>query len=191
MVLSCCLLSVLSAVAIRSAFSAGLSTLSFPLPAVATLRSATVATALGALTMATAALPAGAETCQFLQPVGGDGVTPIVTKTISLGSPVPFGRPNWNTDFFVTQPYARYKLFFTANSSVSATYPIEAYLKFTDGSSLQVVNESFAPQMGTGRNWVIQAIPGKTVSQVNFKIGTASDAAATGFTYRISVQGCN
>ena len=63
--------------------------------------------------------PALAQTCQFLSPVGGNGVTNIVTKTIGPGNP--FGRPNWNTDFFVTQPFSFFKLFFTANSSVSAT----------------------------------------------------------------------
>lgn len=152
-------------------------------------RAALVSSAALTLAMA-AAGPAGAQGCQFLQPVGGNGISPIVTKTISLGSPVPFGRPNWNTDFFVTQPYGSYKLFFTANSSESATYPIEAYLKFSDGSNLQVVNESLTPKVGTGRNWVIPTTPGKSVSQVNFKIGTSGDAAATGFTYRISVQGC-
>jgi hypothetical protein len=129
--------------------------------------------------------------CQFLAPVGGDGVTNIVTKTISPGNPLPFSRPNWNTDFFVTQPYSSYKLFFTANSSVSATYPIQGYLKFSDGSNLQVINDSYAPQTGTGRQWDVQAVPGKSVSQVNFKIGASGDQAATGFTYRISVQGCN
>jgi len=137
-----------------------------------------------------AALPAQAEPCQFLQPVGGNGVTPIVTKTISPGTPLPFSRPNWNTDFFVNQPYRTYKLFFTANSSVSATYPVEAYLKFTDGSNLRVVNESFAPRVGTGRHWSVPSTPGKLVNQVNFKIGASDDQAATGFTYRISVQGC-
>jgi hypothetical protein len=137
------------------------------------------------------ALPVSAQTCQFLAPVGGNGVTNIVTKTIGAGNPLPFSRPNWNTDFFVTQPYSSYKYFFTANSSVSATYPIQGYLKFTDGSNLQVINESYAPQVGTGRQWVVQAVPGKTVSQVNFKIGATADQAATGFTYRISVQGCN
>jgi len=139
----------------------------------------------------TAAAPVSAQSCQFLSPVGGNGVTPIVTKTISAGNPLPFSRPNWNTDFFVTQPYSSFKYFFTANSSVSATYPIQGYLKFTDGSNLQVINESYAPQMGTGRQWTVQAVPGKTVSQVNFKIGASADQAATGFTYRISVQGCN
>jgi len=140
----------------------------------------------------TTAKPAFAQSCQFLTPVGGNGVTDIVTKTISPGNPLPFSRPNWNTDFFVTQPYASYKFFFTADSSVSATYPIQGYLKFTDGSNLQVINESFAPQMGTGRMWgPFPAIPGKTVSQLNFKIGASADQAATGFTYRISTMGCN
>ena len=139
----------------------------------------------------TAAAPASAQSCQFLAPVGGNGVTDIVTKTISPGNPLPFTRPNWNTDFFVTQPYSSYKLFFTANSSVSATYPIQGYLKFTDGSNLQVINDSLTTGVGTGRQWDVQAVPGKTVSQVNFKIGASADQAATGFTYRISVQGCN
>ncbi|MEI6616434.1 MAG: hypothetical protein WCL59_07620, partial [Cyanobium sp. ELA507] len=82
-----------------------------------------------------AAAPVRAESCTFLTRGDGAGVTPIVTKTISTGNPL--GRPNWNTDFFVTKPYASFKLFFTADSSVSATYPLEAYLKFTDGSNLR------------------------------------------------------
>jgi hypothetical protein len=142
---------------------------------------------LGLAALASAS-PALAQTCTFLSPVGGDGTTNIVTKTIGPGKLL--GKTNWNTDFFVTQPYSFYKLFFTANSSVSATYPIQGFLKFSDGSNLQVINENFAPQMGTGRHWTVQAVPGKSVSQVNFKIGSSSDLAATGFTYRISVQGC-
>ena len=136
-----------------------------------------------------AAAPARAETCTFLTPVGGDGVTPIVTKTISTGNPL--GRPNWNTDFFVTKPFASFKLFFTADSSVSATYPLEAYLKFTDGSNLRVADGNFTPTPGTGGAKRVQAVPGKVVSQVNIKVGSSSNMAATGFTYRISVQGCN
>jgi hypothetical protein len=136
-----------------------------------------------------AAAPARAESCDFLTPVGGNGVTPIVTKTISTGNPL--GRPNWNTDFFVTKPYTSFKLFFTADSSVSATYPLEAYLKFTDGSSLRVADGNFTPTPGTGGAKRVQAVPGKVVSQVNIKVGSSSNMAATGFTYRISVQGCN
>jgi hypothetical protein len=138
---------------------------------------------------------AHAQTCEFLTPVGGDGVTNIVTKTIGLPKMTPIGmiagKTNWNTDFFVTKPYSSYKFFFTADSSVSATYPIQGFLKFSDGSNLKVINESFTPQIGTGRMFgPFPAVPGKSVSQLNFKIGTTSDLAATGFTYRISTQGC-
>ena len=104
---------------------------------------------LGVALASTLATPAAlAGSCEFLSPVGGDGVSPIVTKTIGMGNPL--GRPNWNTDFYVTKPYSSYKLFFTADSSKSATYPVEAYLKFTDGSNLRVFNANIAPEPGTG-----------------------------------------
>ncbi len=136
-------------------------------------------------------VPARAETCTFLNPVGGNGTSPIVTKTVSPGNPLPFGRPNWNTDFYVTQQYRYFKLFFTANSSVSATYPIQAYLKFSDGSNLQVYNSNVTPTPGTGGSIRVAGYPGKMVNQVNIKVGATDNMAATGFTYRISVQGCN
>jgi hypothetical protein len=132
---------------------------------------------------------ASAQTCQFLAPVGGNGVTNIVTKTIGPGNPL--GRPNWNTDFFVTKPYTSYKLFFTADSSVSATYPLQAFLKFSDGSNLRVADGNFTPTPGTGGARRVPAVPGKVVNQVNIKVGSSANMAATGFTYRISVQGCN
>lgn len=160
---------------------------SFASSSLASLRPPLVlALAMGLTAMLAA--PARAERCQFLNPVGGNGMTPIVTKTISPGNPL--GRPNWNTDFFVTQPYSSYKLFFTADSSVSATYPLQAYLKFTDGSNLRVADGNFTPTPGTGGAVRVPAVPGKTVSQVNIKVGSSSNMAATGFTYRISVQGC-
>ncbi len=135
--------------------------------------------------------------CEFQMPIGGNGDGPkpwIVKKRVErpkglIGST--FGRTNWNTDFAVTRPYSNYKLFFTADSTDSGNYPIEAYLKFSDGSNLRVVNEMMQPPLGTGKMFgPFPAIPGKSVSQVNFKIGTAKDPGATGFSYRISVQGC-
>jgi hypothetical protein len=147
----------------------------------------TVCASLAACTLAQPAM-VWAQSCQFLAPVGGNGTTPIVTKTISPGNPL--GRPNWNTDFFVTRPYSSYKLFFTADSSVSATYPVQAYLKFTDGSSLRVFNDNITPKPGTGGGIEVPVVPGKEVSQVNIKVGASSNMAATGFTYRVSVQGC-
>ncbi|MEX1315526.1 MAG: hypothetical protein AB1Z22_00185, partial [Synechococcaceae cyanobacterium] len=102
-------------------------------------------------------------------------------------------RPNWNTDFIVDQPYQRYKFFFTANSSdANATYPVEGYMKFSDGTSLKVIDQRMNPPIGTGKMFgPFLAVPGKQASQMNFKVGASDDPNALGFSYRISVQGCN
>ena len=148
------------------------------------------------------ALPtsAAAEQCRFLMPLGGNGNGPaphIVKKQVQrpkglIGNAI--GRTNWNTDFVVDQPSKRFKLFFTADSTEGnpGAYPIEAYLKFSDGSNLKVVDQSMKPPTGTGAQFGPFTPPaGKVVSQVNFKIGANKDPGGTGFSYRISVQGCN
>ena len=72
------------------------------------------------------------------------------------------------------------------------SYPIEAYLKFADGSNLKVVDQSMKPPTGTGAQFGPFTSPaGKVVIQVNFKIGANKDLGGTGFSYRISVQACN
>ena len=131
------------------------------------------------------------ERCTFLQPVGGNGVTPIVTKRVGRDKLI--GKTNWNTDFIVNQPFSSFKFFFTADSSdAGAKYPISGYMKFSDGTSLQVINETMNPPIGTGRRFgPFLAVPGKQASQMNFKVGASSDPGALGFSYRISVQGCN
>ena len=138
--------------------------------------------------------PATAEAaCTFLQPVGG-GET-IVRKKVErpkglLGKAV--GRTNWNTDFVVDRPYTSFKLFFTADSTDSTSYPIQAFLKFSDGSNLKVADEQLQPPLGTGRMFgPFPQVQGKSISQVTFRIGANNDPKATGFSYRISVQGCN
>ena len=131
--------------------------------------------------------------CSFLPPVGGGD--PIVKKKVErpkglIGKAV--GRTNWNTDFVVDQPYRSFKLFFTADSSDPSSYPIQAFLKFSDGSNLKVADEQLQPPMGTGRMFgPFQQVAGKSISQVNFRIGANKDPQATGFSYRISVQGCH
>ena len=81
------------------------------------------------------------------------------------------GRTNWNTDFLVDQPYRSFKLFFTADSSDPSSYPVQAFLKFSDGSNRKVDY--------------------RVAKSVNDGIGANNDPAATGFSYRISVQGCH
>lgn len=101
------------------------------------------------------------------------------------------GRTNWNTDFVVEQPYRSFKLFFTADSNDSSSYPIQAFLKFSDCNSLKVANEHLQPPVGTGSRFsFFQQVANKTISQVNFRIGANKNPQATGFSYRISVQGC-
>ena len=131
-----------------------------------------------------------APRCRFLAPIGGDGTSNIVVKQVQR--PKLLGRANWNTDFIVDRPYLSYKFFFTAISSdPNATYPVEGFMKFSDGSTLQVINERMNPPVGTGRMFgPFAAVPGKQASQMNFKVGTSDDPGATGFSYRISVQGC-
>jgi len=131
-----------------------------------------------------------AETCSFLQPIGGNGATPIVSKAVGRGKLI--GKTNWNTDFRVDQPYSTYKFFFTANSSdASAQYPVSGSMKFSDGSALQVINTTMSPPIGTGKMFgPFAAVPGKQASQMNFKVGASNDPGALGFSYRISVQGC-
>ena len=134
---------------------------------------------------------ARAESCRFLQPIGGNGATPIVSKSVGRGKLI--GKTNWNTDFIVDQPYRNYKFFFTANSSdPNAQYPVQGYMKFSDGSNLEVINTQMNPPIGTGKMFgPFAAVPGKQASQMNFKVGASNDPGALGFSYRISVQGCN
>ncbi len=146
---------------------------------------------LATLALLTLAQPTpAAPVCTFLAPVGGSGTSPVVAK--SVGRDKLIGRTNWNTDFIVDKPYSSYKFFFTAISSdAKARYPVEGFMKFSDGSSLQVINETMNPPVGTGRMFgPFPAIPGKQASQMNFKVGASSDPGALGFSYRISVQGC-
>ncbi len=67
---------------------------------------------------------------------GGNGITPIVSKQVGRDKLI--GRENWKTDFIVNQPYSSFKFCFTANSSdANAKYPVEGFMKFSDGSNLQ------------------------------------------------------
>ena len=159
-----------------------------------TMRTIRFTTALLGLSVGLISLEAGLSAaqagCNFLPPVGGNGSSNIVKKRVSREKLI--GRTNWNTDFAVNAPYSSFKLFFTADSTASGTYPVEAFLKFTDGSNLRVVKESMTPPIGTGKQFGPFTVPqGKQVNQVNFKIGAGSDPNSTGFSYRISVQGCN
>lgn len=163
----------------------------FPVPHPAAIRRALALATPAALALIACGPGAvQAQTCTFLQPIGGNGATPIVSKSVGRGKLI--GKTNWNTDFVVDQPYSSYKYFFTANSSdPKAKYPVEGYMKFSDGSSLQMFNTLMSPPIGTGRMFgPFPAVAGKQASQMNIKVGASADPGALGFSYRISVQGC-
>ena len=61
------------------------------------------------------------------------------------------GRANLNTDFVVDRFYKSFKLFFTADSTDSTSYLIQAFLKFNDGSNLKVLDDQLKPPLGNGR----------------------------------------
>jgi len=146
----------------------------------------------GCIALATAAatgVPAAQASCRFLMPLGGGG-NPIVSKRIGPDRLV--GRTNWNTDFIVDRDFRRYRFFFTSASTERASFPVSGFMVFTDGSSLQVINETPTFEPGTGRMFgPFQAVPGKRTRLMNFRVGSSSAPAAIGFSYRISVQGCD
>lgn len=146
--------------------------------------------ALLATVLLSAALPAARAqpSCRFLMPVGGGEA--VVSKRI--GPDRLLGRTNWNTDFIVDRTFSSYRFFFTSASSERATFPVAGFMRFTDGSSLQVINETSSFEPGTGRMFgPFAAVPGKRTTLMNFRVGSSSQPAALGFSYRISVQGCS
>lgn len=149
-----------------------------------------LAGAIAACTLlAASSSPAHAqERCQFLMPLGGSG-DPVVTKRI--GPDRLLGRTNWNTDFVVDQLFSSYRFFFTSASTARATFPVAGFMRFTDGTSLQVINETPTFEPSEGRKFgPFQSVPGKRTNVMNFRVGSSTQPAAVGFSYRISVQGC-
>ncbi len=150
-----------------------------------------ISTLLALPLLALTGIPAqAASNCGLLDAVGG-GTS--ISKTIQLDGPLvfPFGRTNFNTDFIVSRPYRSYLVNFRSTSSKPGPYPIQAYLKFSDGTNLQVVNQTLDAKSGQFRQFgPFASLGGKLVSQVNVKVGSGYNANATGFSYVVSVYGC-
>jgi hypothetical protein len=127
--------------------------------------------------------------CTFLMPIGGSG-KPMVQKRISPDRLV--GRTNWNTDFAVDRSYASDRINFQSVPTGQGTFLVEAFLRFTDGTNLQVVNENLSLNPGERRVFgPFPAVPGKRTNQVNVRVGSSSMPGSTGFSYRVSVEGCD
>jgi hypothetical protein len=140
------------------------------------------------LLLAATASPANAQ-CRFLKPIGGGG-EPWVQKRISADRLV--GRTNWNTDFVVDRFFGSYRVNLQSLSTSRGTFPTAVFLRFSDGSNLQLANDnlSLEPQQQR-RLGPFPAVAGKRTSQVNVRVGSSAMPGSTGFSYRVSVEGCN
>jgi hypothetical protein len=145
---------------------------------------------LGAgLALSLATPSAALAQCRFLLPIGGGGV-PTVEKRISPDRLV--GRTNWNTDFAVDRSFRSYRVNFQSASTGEGTFPLAVFLRFTDGSNLQVVNDNLTLAPGQQRRLgPFPAVPGKRTSKVNVRVGSSTMPGSTGFSYRVSVEGCD
>jgi hypothetical protein len=144
---------------------------------------------LGAI-LCLGAMPAAASAqCRFLMPIGGGG-EPWVEKRISPDRLV--GRTNWNTDFAIDRSFSSYRVNFQSVSTGRGTFPLAVFLRFTDGSNLQLVNDNLSLDPRQQRRLgPFPAVPGKRASKVNVRVGSSTMPGSTGFSYRVSVEGCN
>jgi hypothetical protein len=147
------------------------------------------ASLLGATLLLTAVPGAATAQCRFLMPIGGGG-EPTVEKRISADRLV--GSTNWNTDFAVDRSFSSYRVNFRSVSTGRGTFPLAVFLRFTDGTNLQVVNDNLTldPQQQRLLG-PFPAVPGKRTSKVNVRVGSSAMPGSTGFSYRVSVEGCN
>ena len=126
--------------------------------------------------------------CRLLMPIGGTG-EPVVEKRISADLLV--GRTNWNTDFAVDRNFSSYRVKLQSASTGRGTFPVAVFLRFTDGSNLQLVNQTLTLAPQEQRNLgPFPTVPGKRTSQVNVRVGASSMPGSTGFSYRVSAEGC-
>jgi hypothetical protein len=147
------------------------------------------AVALGAGLLVLGGTGAAQAACRFLTPIGGSG-QPVVEKRISPDRLL--GRTNWNTDFTVDRSFASYRVNFQSASTGQGTFPLAVFLRFTDGSNLQLVNDNLTLAPAQQRRLgPFPAVAGKRTSQVNVRVGSSSMPGSTGFSYRVSVEGCN
>ena len=148
-----------------------------------------LAVSVGAALLFGSATDAALGQCRSLIPIGGGGV-PVVEKRISGDRIV--GRTNWNTDFVVDRSFSSYRVNLQSASTGRGVFPLGVFLRFTDGSHLQVVNENLTLDPGQRRAFgPFPAVPGKRTSLVNVRVGSSTMPGSTGFSYRISVEGCN
>jgi hypothetical protein len=148
-----------------------------------------------ALTLVSAGL-ARAETCSFLRPIGGDSQNPVVTKRVERPRVAPLemlvGRANWDTDFAVDRDFNSYRINLQSASTEEGVFPMAAFLRFTDNTNIRLVDENVTLQPEESRSFgPFPAVPGRRTNQVNVRVGATTMPGSIGFSYRVSVEGCD
>ncbi len=137
--------------------------------------------------MAIVPLDLDAQSCTPLTVVEGQGNS--VTKKISPPDLLVTG-DNWNTDFAVPngRSFRRYVAVIQSDSTATENFPVEMYLKYSDGTADQTFNGGL--QIPVGQSKTIAASPriGQQPYQVNLKIGSLD---AVGYSYTLTVKGCD
>ena len=148
-----------------------------------------VSLAITTIVVLSADAGAAQASCRFLMPIAAGG-EPVVQKRISPDGL--FRRNNWNTDFAVDRNYASYRINLQSASTEQAVFPTSVFLRFTDNSDLRVVNENRTLQPEQRHVFgPFPAVPGRRTNQVNVRVGATKMPASTGFSYRVSVEGCD
>lgn len=128
--------------------------------------------------------------CTMLMPVGGGG-QPVVEKRISPPGGV-FTRSNWNTDFAVNRSFTSYRIHLQSASSDQGLFPVAAFLRFTDNTEFRLMTENVTLQPEERRTFgPFPAVPGRRTNLVNVRVGATAQPGSIGFSYRVSVEGCD
>jgi hypothetical protein len=67
-----------------------------------------------------------------------------------------------------------------------------AFLRFTDNTNIRLVDENVTLQPEESRSFgPFPAVPGRRTNQVNVRVGSPTMPGSIGFSYRVSVEGCD
>lgn len=139
---------------------------------------------------------AKADACEPLSPTYRSDSSRVVTEKIGpTNSPGPTG----NTFFLMPQPYKYVIVHLNPTSSDVGTYLVKLITRYTDDTIYEPVVQTIVPKAGGNYTWgplavMPSAVPGdKIANMFNVKVqeNYALNPEAKGFSYTVSVDGCN
>jgi len=144
-----------------------------------------------------AAKPAAQQKCELLPPNYRTDDSKVATEKVG---PKDALGPTGNTYFFLPREYRYAKVRIEPQTSDSASYTVKLIARYSDDTIYEPVVATIYPKAGMPLTWgPIELKPagrvpkGKVVDMFNVKVQSnyALHPAATGFTYKVSVAGCD